>query len=124
MPSSTAKGFPYPVGSDKLGDTDVRVKALADFLNSDVGVFKRGSVASANIPASSNLDVVVNFSGGAFPGTPTVVCSLSTGSGISTRPDLLAFSIAAVSSTGFTCRIRNSHTSAVPTVTVYWSAGY
>lgn len=32
MPSTTASGYPYPLGSDDLADTDLRIKALADFL--------------------------------------------------------------------------------------------
>lgn len=32
MPSATASGYPYPVGSDDLADTDLHIKALADFL--------------------------------------------------------------------------------------------
>lgn len=34
MPSATANGFPYPVGSDEMGDTDLHIKALADDLES------------------------------------------------------------------------------------------
>lgn len=30
MPGATAAGYPYPLGSDQLGDTDLHIKALAD----------------------------------------------------------------------------------------------
>jgi hypothetical protein len=51
MPSTTASGFPYPVGSDELADTDLHIKALADFLQ-----------ASANpVPTAWTA---VTFSGG------------------------------------------------------------
>lgn len=35
MPSATANGFPYPIGSDQLADTDTHIKALADFLQAN-----------------------------------------------------------------------------------------
>lgn len=34
MPSATSHGYPYPLGSDDLADTDLHIKALADFLQS------------------------------------------------------------------------------------------
>lgn len=37
MPSATASGFPYPVGSDEMADTDLYIKALADFLETYIG---------------------------------------------------------------------------------------
>lgn len=37
MPSATASGFPYPVGSDDMADTDLFIKALADFLEARAG---------------------------------------------------------------------------------------
>lgn len=37
MPAATTHGFPYPAGGDKMADTDIRVKELADFLEAKWG---------------------------------------------------------------------------------------
>lgn len=119
MPSSTAKGFPYPVGSDKLGDTDLRIKALADYLNDNVGMVKSGSGSSGTLAAGAGIDVTVNFSGTAFPGVPQVVATVKVNTTLST---LVVF-VKTVTASTVVFRCQNNHSGSV-NIAFDWIARY
>lgn len=117
MPSATTKGFPYPIGSDDLADTDLRIKALADFLEARVGVFQSGQAVSASLAAGAGGDVTVTF-GTAFGATPNVVaCAQVNGSDSSLFPVM----VKTISTTGCVIRVKNGSGGAT-TVPVQWMA--
>lgn len=93
MGSQTAKGFPYPVGTDRVMDGDDAIRALAEKIDSAVGVMASGQ-ATVVIPSGAfQAPVAVTFPAGRFATPPNVVCT--TGSG-----NFLA-SWNAVTATGF-----------------------
>lgn len=118
MPSATAKGFPYPVGvSDALADTDLFIKALADFLEARVGVFQSGSATSASLAAGAGGDVVVNF-GTAFNAAPNVVVSARMNGSDSA---LFPVMVKTKAANTFTARVKNG-SGAATAVTFDWIA--
>jgi hypothetical protein len=83
MPSTTPKGFPYPLGTDRLMDGDDAIHDLALAVDTKVGVIAAGL---ATIPAPGALNTVasvaVTLPAGRFTSTPFAVASVnSTGIG-------------------------------------------
>lgn len=73
MPANTAKGYPYPVGTDRVMDGDDAIKALAETVDTRLGVAATGIAAT---PATSSLNqavsVLVTFPVGRFTAAPAV----------------------------------------------------
>lgn len=78
MPANTPKGYPYPLGTDRLMDGDDVIHSLATAVDTMAGVFAAGSLTSS-VPTALNTPVstAVTFPVGRFSATPQVMCSLS-----------------------------------------------
>jgi len=76
MPSQTAHGYPYPLGTDRVMDGDDSIKALAEVCD------KRAPLAGYVIlPAvnagTSMAGIAVTFPVGLFVKAPLVLCTAS-----------------------------------------------
>lgn len=94
MPATTAKGFPYPIGTDKIRTLITTFKALTDKLNADVGVVRSGS-AVVNTVTGSSVTLAVNFSS-PLPGTPNVTVTPFT-----SNPQQVALGVSGLTADGF-----------------------
>jgi len=110
MPTSTVRGFPYPLPSDPLGDADQHMKDLADFLNN----FVRGDVTTVNLNNSSSGSQAVVFPT-AYAVAPKVVATSSNAHYIC--------GITGLTNTGFTLNIqRRDNTLLTAGVPCFWIA--
>lgn len=73
MPATTPKGYPYPLGTDRLMDGDDAIHNLAQALDDNVGRVAAGQVTvnitTLNTPAST----AVTFPVGRFNASPFAV---------------------------------------------------
>lgn len=73
MPATTATGWPYPLGTDRVMDGDDAIKNLATMADARLG---RGITAGqASVPitaANTNATVAVTFPAGMFVNPPHV----------------------------------------------------
>jgi len=78
MPAATAKGFPYPLGTDRLADGDDAIKALAEKVDTAIGVCAAGT-ATTGVPSALNTPVsaAVTFPAGRFTVAPQVMVTIS-----------------------------------------------
>jgi len=116
--ATTAKGFPYPVGTDRVMDGDDAIKALAEKVDTAVGVAAAGSFTSS-VPTALNTPVstAVTFPAGRFTVAPQVMCSLS-GSAVNAFAPL---GVTGVSNTG--CVVWYSKSSGgLAAVIILWMA--
>src|SRR5262245_739598 len=75
MPANTAKGYPYPLGTDRVMDGDDAIHNLASAIDTKLGAQASGKVT---IPVASNnptYGVAVTYPVGRFVNAPAVsVC--------------------------------------------------
>lgn len=94
--ATTAKGYHYPVGTDRLADGDNVLQSLATDVDTWLGKAVTGlatvTVATANVPVS----VAVTFPAGFFSGTPAVVTTPQA-----TNPKTIFVSAQNMAATGF-----------------------
>ena len=115
MPANTAKGYPYPVGTDRVMDGDNDIRALAEKVDTRAGVMVSGT-AVTGVPGSLNtgVSVAVTFPAGLFTATPAVVVT-GLGSvvegGISVAPTTSGVTVYGSKKSG-----------ALVAMTVYWFA--
>src|SRR4029077_470139 len=82
MPANTPKGFPYPLGTDRLMDGDDAIHNLATAVDTLTGVFASGTV-NTPVPGALNpvVSVAVTFPVGRFTAPPQVsVCAIASSS--------------------------------------------
>src|SRR5262245_8593149 len=60
--ATTTKGFPYPVGTDRVMDGDDAIKALAEAVDSKIGVLAAGTATIPITTANSTATVTITFS--------------------------------------------------------------
>ncbi len=74
MPANTAKGYPYPLGTDRLMDGDNAIAALAAAVDSKSGVACSGQAQTA-VPGGLNqyASVAITFPVGLFTVAPMVL---------------------------------------------------
>lgn len=118
MPATTPKGFPYPLGTDRVTDGDDAIHNLATAVDTTVGVMAAGTMTTA-VPTALNTPVstALTFPAGRFNATPQVMASLS-GSAVNAFAPL---GVTGVSPTG--CVIWYSKSSGgLAAVNVLWMA--
>jgi hypothetical protein len=72
--ASTSKGFPYPLGTDRVADGDNAIQALAEKVDTAAGLHAAGSVTVTTTGANpSEGAVAVTFPAGRFTAAPRVV---------------------------------------------------
>lgn len=77
MPATTPKGYPYPLGTDRLTDGDDAIHSLATAVDTKLGAAASGAV---NVPVAigqASASVVVTFPAGRFSVAPVVVAGSS-----------------------------------------------
>lgn len=59
MGSTTSKGYPFPVGTDRVMDGDDAIQALAEAINGDA-LFTKATTVGHSLPAGANTEVQWN----------------------------------------------------------------
>ena len=82
MPANTPKGYPYPLGTDRLMDGDDSIHNLATAVDTNLGVAASGIVTSPPFPgvADGTCSIAVTFPVGRFTAVPVVTVT-AVGSG-------------------------------------------
>lgn len=77
MPANTPKGYPYPLGTDRLMDGDDSIHSLATAVDTNLGTGAAGTsvvtVATGGTPSA----LAVTFPAGRFTVAPAVVVSVN-----------------------------------------------
>lgn len=73
MPANTAKGYPYPLGTDRLMDGDDSIHNLAEAVDSKLGVAAAGYASVPIASGSAQGTVTVTFPAGRFTAAPIMV---------------------------------------------------
>jgi len=73
MGSATPKGYPYPVGTDRVMDGDDAIKALATAVDTKLGAAAAGTVDFTGLTAGGTGSVTITFPAGRFTAPPTAV---------------------------------------------------
>lgn len=95
MGDNTTHGYPYPVGTDRVMDGDDAIQALAEAVDTKLGVSAAGTFTIAS-NGSAQWTTAVTFPTGRFSEAPAVSVSYLNGGNI-----FLA-AVASVTATGFT----------------------
>lgn len=110
MPANTAKGYPYPLGTDRVMDGDDAIKALASKIPQ-----VQGGAANVAPVANAVASLVVNFPVPFPVGTvPHVVATVSAG-----NPHLREVSVSAIDNAKFTLNVYATTSTGFP---VEWVA--
>jgi hypothetical protein len=120
MPATTAKGYPYPLGTDPVSDGDDAIKNLAEATDAKTGVCATGNVTINTPTTGTPASAAITFPAGRFTVAPIVVCSLRDPSANAPQ-NFSQPASAVVSTTGATiwvCRIAG----AAANCNVYWHA--
>lgn len=72
MPATTAKGYPYPLGTDRLMDGDDAIKNLATAMDTKSGVSASGVATVPVAVIGTPVSVTVTFPAGRFSTAPNV----------------------------------------------------
>ena len=75
MGSTTAKGYPYPVGTDRVMDGDNAIQALAEAVDTHLGRVASGFVNVNITTAGGSASVAVTMPVGRFTATPIAVAN-------------------------------------------------
>jgi hypothetical protein len=80
MPSTTAHGYPYPVGTDRVTDGDNAIQALAERIDTTLGAIASG-VANVTFPGAvpGSTITVVTLPAGRFTAPPGVHATKNSG---------------------------------------------
>lgn len=115
--ASTARGFPYPVGTDRVMDGDNAIQALAQAVNDKLGNLAIGQLPITPSAADTATTVAVTFPAGRFVNAPVVFAVPN--SSVSAAGVIIRCWAAAPSTTGCTVGISRSN---VVATTVTWLA--
>ena len=116
MPANTPKGYPYPLGTDRVTDGDDAIHALATAVDTRAGVGTAGQRGRPPSPVALNVQtsVAVTFPAGLFTAAPSVIATAGGGA-----PQQAACSWSAVTATGCTLWGVRLSGSAVATTIAY-----
>lgn len=115
---ATAKGYPFPNPGDPVANTDLAIKALADFLDANGFKAMHAGQQVVNFAASITASTgAVAFPVGKFTAAPFIV--VACGSGTSQY----VATVSANSAASFTAIARSADgTAKTAAVSVYWVA--
>lgn len=115
MPANTAKGYPYPLGTDRVMDGDDAIHNLATAVDTMIGVGAVGSVA-VTTPASGAGTAAVTFPAGRFTSAPIISLTLvATGATVGNGN----WTATGITASGFTA---NYNRGAAATFNFHWLA--
>lgn len=98
MPANTPKGFPYPVGTDRVMDGDDSIHNLATAVDTKVGLHAAGVTTIASASMGVPTSIAVTFPVGRFTAVPVVVTNCYG----TANPQAFATGTSTVSATAFT----------------------
>lgn len=114
MPANTPKGYPYPLGTDRVMDGDDSIHALATAVDKRQAVWGTGTVPLVNTGSAAN--VAVTFPASSFTVPPTAVMVITTSARLVPASQL-------ITATGFTATLGNwSGTNISTTTPMSWVA--
>jgi hypothetical protein len=70
--AQTPRGYPYPLGTDRVMDGDDAIKALAQAVNDRLGAIAAGQLTVTPVSADTAINTPVNFPAGRFSVAPLV----------------------------------------------------
>lgn len=76
--ASTSKGFPYPLGTDRVMDGDNAIQALAQKIDTVLGLMASGTT-TVTLSNAAQAFATVTFPAGRFQSAPAVVASTASG---------------------------------------------
>lgn len=108
--ASTPKGYPYPVGTDRVADGDDAIKSLAEFVDVRLGLAASGFFTSAAAASSGAVvATAITFPVGLFTVPPVV-----TMTAYATNPETANVSFGSMpTTTGFSARTQRPGSTAV-----------
>lgn len=113
MPATTTRGFPYPVGTDRVMDGDDAIRSLAEFTDTRVGLTQKGQVSIPVTAANTTASIAVTFPV-AFPAGVTPVVTASIGATSHGPGSISTWISAGTSNTGFTLNGQRTAATAIP----------
>src|SRR5262245_3746001 len=108
MTATTPKGFPYPLGTDRVMDGDDAIKALATAVDTKLGLAASGT-ATVNTVGGQTVSVPITFPAGLFTAPPNVTATIGF-SGFGTMTVVMAPAVTAITATGFTLSLARTGT--------------
>lgn len=75
MTANTAKGYPYPQGTDRVMDGDNAIQALAEAVDTKLGVMAGGTVSVTIVTGNTSVGAAVTFPVGRFTVAPLMLAS-------------------------------------------------
>ena len=73
MPATTARGYPYPLGTDRVADGDDAIHSLATQIDTALGASAAGTVGITHASAGTTASASVTFPVGRFTAPPTFI---------------------------------------------------
>lgn len=115
--ANTPKGFPYPLGTDRVMDGDDAIHSLATFTDTRVGLHQCGNLPITPSAANTTTTVAVTFPV-AFPAAsvPNVVLGVHA---TTIAPGAASWWTTNITNTGFQANVQRSSTTTLP---VQWLA--
>lgn len=118
MPSNTPKGYPYPLGTDRVTDGDDAIHNLATAVDTLLGVAASGiAVLPAPSAAGVNSSLAITFPVGRFTQPPQVL----TAAGQSTAAPITS-GVSSVATTGGVTLYAARLSGGMNTISVHWHA--
>lgn len=77
MPANTPKGYPYPLGTDRVTDGDDAIHSLATAVDTKLGVACSGQVALNIVTGGTAVTVAVTFPVGLFSVVPITLATFA-----------------------------------------------
>lgn len=114
MGATTTKGYPYPVGTDRVMDGDNAIQALAEAVDTHLGRTASGQAQVNIVTGGTPVSTAVTFPVGRFNAAPVAVATVQT-----SAPQNNQASVVSVTASGFTLWM--SRTTA-GTMTGHWIA--
>lgn len=118
MGSTTTKGYPFPVGTDRVMDGDDAIKALAEKVDTQLGSTASGATNVTTTAADVAATTAVTFPVGRFAVPPVIVCQWAASMGNNASQYQINWP-SAVTAAGFTMNVRRW---GAATTTVNWHA--
>jgi hypothetical protein len=118
MPANTPKGYPYPLGTDRVMDGDDAIHSLATAIDTKLGVAASGRYTAADAASAGAVQTtVVTFPVGLFTAAPVVMIVNET-----TNPTDIFTSVALNSTTTSSSSLRSLRKASVAGVPCAWLA--
>ena len=121
MPANTPRGYPYPLGTDRVMDGDDAIGSLASAVDTRLGVSASGSITHPFNNVTQSV-IAVTFPAGRFVNPPMVFQSLQVGAGAGAAGMWLRTN-GAPTATGFSS-VLNTGANITGTFTAWWHAVY